>query len=108
MLTKGAGGKSNNLMQKNHEIMFVIYFYKYKIYYYIIKNIYINNLLQYFFQSCEILIIFISLTLMLLNKYDVEKKGYVDYLIFLRGSFCQFKRGENINNGFSKFYQIYN
>jgi hypothetical protein len=37
-------------------------------YYYIIKNIYINNLLQYFFQSCEILIIFISLQLMFLNK----------------------------------------
>jgi len=39
----------------------VLYFYKGKIYYYIIKNIYINNFLQYVFQSCEILIIFISL-----------------------------------------------
>jgi len=45
---------------------------------------------------------------MLLNKYDVEKKCYIDYLNFLMAIFCQFQRGKIINNDFSKIYQIYN
>jgi len=48
----------------------------------------------------------------LLKKYDVEKNGYVDYLInfSFSGQFLPVEKGGNINNGFfpknMKFYEI--